>query len=310
MKVKASSLLLLVFAIVLAAAAALVARSMLAPAAARQDVAQQAQKEAEKPKVRVLVAARDVHPGDFLTPTMLQWVDEKEGSYPAGAFSAKAGSESSAEKNLLGATVRRAVSSGSVLTTDLPLYPGNPGFIAAVLSPGKRAVSIPTSAVASNAGLVSAGDMVDVILTLPSAKAESMAASDPAAGLTRLAAQTILENVRVLALNNNTASLVPQTEEKKTQSAGTRNAQQQPMRRASFETITLEVDPQDAQRLAVAREVGELQVSLRSLREPGQKAQELGVTHLNETTQILGAARSEKGQVQIFMGNKQSAATF
>lgn len=310
MKVKASSLLLLVFAIVLAAAAALVARSLLAPAAVRQDVAQQAQKEAEKPKVRVLVAARNVQPGDFLTPAMLQWVDKQEGSDPAGAFSAKVGSESSTEKNLLGATVRRAVASGSVLTTDLPLYPGNPGFIAAVLSPGKRAVSIPTSAVASNAGLVSAGDMVDVILTLPSAKAESMAASDPAAGLTRLAAQTILENVRVLALNNNTASLVPQAEEKKTQNNGTRNSQQQPMRRASFETITLEVEPQDAQRLAVAREVGELQVSLRSLREPGEKAQDLGVTHLNETTQILGAARSEKGQVQIFMGNKQSAATF
>ena len=309
MKVKASSLLLLVFAIVLAAAAALVARSLLAPAAATRQVTEQVKQEAEKPKARVLVAARDVRPGDFLSPALLRWEEVHAKELPAGAVSALPGSEGSVERNLVGATVRRAVNQGQPFTADLPLYPGNPGFIAAVLSPGMRAVSIPTSAVSSNSGLVSAGDMVDVILTLPSAKAETLGgANDPAAGINRLAAQTILENVRVLALNNNTASLVPVADEKK---APTKNAPAQPARRASYETITLEVAPEDAQRLAVAREVGELQVALRSLREDLQeKPVDLGVTHLNDTTQILGPSRGERGQVQVFLGTRQSAATF
>ena len=130
---------------------------------------------------------------------------------------------------LMGATVRRSVPQGELITQDDVLYPGNPGFLAAVLSPGKRAVSIPTSAVSSNSGLVSAGDWVDVILTLKRETAEAMAdQEDKTSGMTKLAAQTILTNVRVLALNNSTESIAPQpetapqkTDAKKTASTGT-----------------------------------------------------------------------------------------
>lgn len=165
------------------------------------------------PPVWAAAAAKPVEPGEFLSGTAIKWVEMKADEAPASAISAKRPGDRTAAALLMGATVRRSVPQGELITQDDVLYPGNPGFLAAVLSPGKRAVSIPTSAVSSNSGLVSAGDWVDVILTLKRETAEAMAdQQDKTSGMTKLAAQTILTNVRVLALNNSTESIAPQPE--------------------------------------------------------------------------------------------------
>jgi pilus assembly protein CpaB len=219
----------------------------------------------------------------------------------------------------MGATVRRSVPQGELITQDDVLYPGNPGFLAAVLSPGKRAVSIPTSAVSSNSGLVSAGDWVDVILTLKRETAEAMAdQEDKTSGMTKLAAQTILTNVRVLALNNSTESIAPQpetapqkTDAKKTASTAAR--------RVDYRTITLEVTPTEAQALAVAKEAGDLQVSIRGLREPETKdaagtsavnEKTAAVTHLQDATGILGTQRPAAKTVITYQGAAVAPVTF
>jgi hypothetical protein len=46
------------------------------------------------------------------------------------------------------------------------VHPGEQGFLAAVLDPGKRAVSIPVDGTSGVAGFVFPGDYVDVILTI------------------------------------------------------------------------------------------------------------------------------------------------
>lgn len=168
MKIKTSSLLLLGFAVVLAGCAAFVARGLLAPHAAERPAAaaQAKASEAQVPPVWAAAAAKPVEPGEFLSGTAIKWVEMKADEAPASAISAKRPGDRTAAALLMGATVRRSVPQGELITQDDVLYPGNPGFLAAVLSPGKRAVSIPTSAVSSNSGLVSAGDWVDVILTL------------------------------------------------------------------------------------------------------------------------------------------------
>ena len=54
---------------------------------------------------------------------------------------------------------RPAVTAGSVVK------PGERGFLAAVLEPGMRAISVPVDEAAGNAGLIFPGDRVDLILT-------------------------------------------------------------------------------------------------------------------------------------------------
>lgn len=191
MKIKTSSLLLLGFAVVLAGCAAFVARGLLAPHAAERPAAaaQAKASEAQVPPVWAAAAAKPVEPGEFLSGTAIKWVEMKADEAPASAISAKRPGDRTAAALLMGATVRRSVPQGELITQDDVLYPGNPGFLAAVLSPGKRAVSIPTSAVSSNSGLVSAGDWVDVILTLKRETAEAMAATPltkPKQGTVRL----------------------------------------------------------------------------------------------------------------------------
>ena len=43
--------------------------------------------------------------------------------------------------------------------------PGERGFLAAVLEPGMRAISVPIDEASGNAGLIFPGDQVDLILT-------------------------------------------------------------------------------------------------------------------------------------------------
>ncbi len=321
MKIKTSSLLLLGFAVVLAGCAAFVARGLLAPHAAERPAAaaQAKASEAQVPPVWAAAAAKPVEPGEFLSGTAIKWVEMKADEAPASAISAKRPGDRTAAALLMGATVRRSVPQGELITQDDVLDPGNPGFLAAVLSQGKRAVSIPTSAVSSNSGLVSAGDWVDVILTLKRETAEAMAdQQDKTSGMTKLAAQTILTNVRVLALNNSTESIAPQpetapqkTDAKKTASTAAR--------RVDYRTITLEVTPMEAQALAVAKEAGDLQVSIRGLREPETKdaagtsavnEKTAAVTHLQDATGILGTQRPAAKTVITYQGAAVAPVTF
>lgn len=305
MKLKASTLILVAFAIVLACCAAFVARSMVAPQAAGTTAVQEETKAEEVPPVAVLTVTTPVVPGDFITSSALTWQSMKADEVPAGAVTAAA-SKREAERRVIGATVKTALQAGDAVRGDQLLTSGHLGFIAAVLTPGMRAVSIPTSAVASNSGLVTAGDWVDVILTLERKSAEAMADDkDTTAGLAKVAAQTILQKVRVLALNSSTAGLAPAADEKK-DAANSRT----PARRTVYETLTLEVTPEDAQRLAVAREVGTLQVALRGLRETDAKTTAVKVTRLPEATAVLGDTKAAPRQVTTYQGAQAAVLTF
>lgn len=307
MKLKASTLILVAFAIVLACCAAFVARSMVAPQTTATGSAPEIAKTEDVPPVAVLIATSSVKPGDFITSAALTWQMVKADAVPAGAVTAST-SKRDAERRVIGATVKVPLAAGDAVKGDQLLTSGQPGFIAAVLTPGKRAVSIPTSAVASNSGLVTAGDWVDVILTLERKSAEAMADDkDTTAGLSKIAAQTLLQKVRVLALNSSTAGLAPTGDEKKE----TPNART-PARRAVYETITLEVTPEDAERLAVAREVGTLQVALRGLRETSDAATKpmARVTRLPEATAVLGDTKAAPRQVTTYQGAQAAVLTF
>lgn len=228
-------LILLIGALVIAIGTALAARSMFAGAAAPQATAAvAAQAEPQGPKV--LVAQRALPIGTIITADSISfqaWPKEMvDNAYYIDG-------ETNMEK-LLGTVVRHPVMAGEPVTQGALVSPGDRGFLAAALGAGMRAVTVPVSAKTGVAGFVFPGDRVDLVLT------QSVKGQDD----TPLrASETFLSNIRVLATDQSTESEIV---EGKT------------VVRA-FRTVTLEVTPKIAEKIAVAQTIGTISLSLRSL---------------------------------------------
>jgi pilus assembly protein CpaB len=146
-------------------------------------------------------------------------------------------------RGLMGAMVKRNLGAGEAIRSDDLMRPSDHGFMAAVLSPGMRAVTINVDAASGSSGLIWPGDRVDLILTQMN--------NDPGAALgRRISAHTVLSNVRVVAVDSQLVS------------APNRNAAAN--LDAQNRTVTLEVDEEQAQRVSVGMRLGRLSVSVRA----------------------------------------------
>jgi pilus assembly protein CpaB len=226
-------LLLLVGALIIAVGTALAARSLFAGAGAPQ--AEAAQEVPKGPKV--LVAQRALPVGTIITADSVGFQ-----LWPKEMVQDAYFIDGEADMNkLMGTVVRYPITAGQPVTQGALVAPGDRGFLAAALGPGMRAVTIPVSAKTGVGGFVFPGDHVDLMLT------QTVQGRD--GGNPLKATETILRNVRVLATDQSTETTV---EEGKT------------VVRA-FRTVTLEVTPKIAEKIAVAQTIGTLSLSLRSL---------------------------------------------
>ncbi|AZI36758.1 Flp pilus assembly protein [Caenibius tardaugens NBRC 16725] len=227
-------LILLIGALVIAIGTALAARSMFAGASAPQATAAAAPAEPQGPKV--LVAQRALPIGTIITADSISfqaWPKEMvDNAYYIDG-------ETDMEK-LLGTVVRHPVMAGEPVTQGALVSPGDRGFLAAALGPGMRAVTVPVSAKTGVAGFVFPGDRVDLVLT-QSVKGQE--------DTPLRASETFLSNIRVLATDQSTESEI---------------VDGKTVVRA-FRTVTLEVTPKIAEKIAVAQTIGTISLSLRSL---------------------------------------------
>ncbi|KHS71967.1 pilus assembly protein CpaB [Pectobacterium brasiliense] len=268
--------------------------------------------------IAVLVAAKDLHPGDFIDSASLRWQTTDESV--SRSFNFVRGQDS--QSLLFGATLRETIAEGAPLTSNVLVKPNEPGFVAAVLRKGMRAISVPTSAVASNAGLVTAGDRVDIILSM---KRDDQAELPPSRlqpiVMPLLASQTIVRDLRVLALNERTdAPIYPRTDVSAEDGSGLgataksrESATGNRSRSAMNQTVTLEVTPQQAEVLAVAKELGMLHLALRSA-TPDEAADPLTgrplVTTVPQATDIYGAFSSGGHKVKTYRAAQKDVVTF
>lgn len=196
----------------------------------------QAPDNAPPPTVAVRVATESLPVGVFLSDTSAPFVETLRAQVPAEAITRET-------DVAVGAVIIAPVAAGEPVSRGDLLLPGQEGFLAAVLKPGMRAVSLAVDAVTSNAGHIFPGDRVDVLLT-QHLDAETVG-DDP---WRTWAAETILDDVRVIAVDQNLHSDLTQRDPTEV-----------------ARTITLEVQPGEAERLAVARNLGALSLTLRSL---------------------------------------------
>jgi pilus assembly protein CpaB len=189
----------------------------------------------------VLVAAKALSVGQFVEPADVRWQQWPDVGLPESYL--VEGQRSMDE--VVGAVMRRPATEGEPITLDTVVKPGDRGFLAAVLDPDMRAVSVPVDDASSNAGLIFPGDRVDLILTQALGKDEGGDAP------TRRVSETVLRDVRVLAMGRRLSSGDDE--------AGGGAA------RGDARTATLEVTPAGAEQVALVTELGKLSLSLRSL---------------------------------------------
>jgi pilus assembly protein CpaB len=194
---------------------------------------------APPPKIRMIVAARPLSIGTLLKDEDFRETEVAADAVPEGAFTG--GTASLAE--LRGALLRRFIDPNQpVVSTDV-LRPRDRGFLAAVLRPGTRAISIGVDVVTGASGLIWPGDEVDLILTQ---SLQQQGAESPGR---RVVGETILSAVRVIAVDQQISH------------SGTDAT----AARVVARTVTLEVTPEQAERLAVAMQLGRISLVVRSI---------------------------------------------
>src|SRR5262245_11344856 len=97
-----------------------------------------------------------------------------------------------AKIGLRGSLVRKFLDTGSPVTSQDVLRPRDRGFLASVLAPDSRAISIKVDAESGVSGLIWPGDYVDVVLTQVVEKADRAH---------RTLSETVLHNVRIVAID-------------------------------------------------------------------------------------------------------------
>jgi pilus assembly protein CpaB len=198
-------------------------------------------KTPEAPKmatVDILIAKNDIGMGQALSPADLQWQ-----AWPADATTGnfiRKSDRPNAMDQLAGNIARTPFVSGEPIREAKLVDAKGSGFMAAILPTGMRAVATQISAETGAGGFILPNDRVDVILTRRDREAEK------ASGVEVQVSETILTNVRVLAIDQ-------AVEEKSAQ------------KNVVGKTATLEMSERQAETMALAQKLGTLSLALRSI---------------------------------------------
>src|SRR5688572_32487492 len=184
---------------------------------------------------KVAVALVPLTYGMEVTPEKVRYVDYPTASLPPGTFRTQAELLPMGKRRV---ALRSIQVNQPLLAADLT-GEGQGASIALLLPDGKRAAAVRINDVSGVAGFVQPNDSVDVLITR-----QITSSSDTAQQLT----DVLLQNVRVIAIDQDA-----------------KGADGKP---TLAKTATLEVDPVDAQKLALAQQVGQLSLVLR---KPGEE---------------------------------------
>ena len=187
-----------------------------------------AQRKAAPPARSIVVAGKPLRFGDELSSAALREMPWPDNALPAGAFGKIADLTSSKRVVLMPIDTNEAVLASKITG------PGQRATLSAMLSDGMKAVTIRVNDVEGVAGFVLPGDRVDILLTRTGEK--NNAVND-----------VVIQDVRVLAVDQ--------------------LADQRADKPSVVKAVTIEVDPTEGQKVALAATVGTLSLLLRKAGE-------------------------------------------
>lgn len=215
---------------------------------------------------KLAVAMVDINMGSRVTQSMIRFVDWPAGSVPKGAFTDG--------KLLEGRVVRSSLLSGEPLTESKLAPVGSAGGLSAVVAEGKRAMTVRVNDVVGVAGFALPGNYVDILVSTQGEKKH--ATSDRDLNISKL----VLERILVLAV--------------------AQEASQNETKPKVVNAVTLEVTPEQAETLDLARSVGLLSLMLRNQVDikPTVTAGATKQTLLNVSTPVVPAPKKAAAKVQ------------
>ncbi|MEO1244006.1 MAG: Flp pilus assembly protein CpaB [Pseudomonadota bacterium] len=180
--------------------------------------------------VRVLVSTRDITRGERLMVEDTRWI-----AWPKKAVQPTFITDETPDRRdaLTDAVARSLIVTGEPVVDAKVVRAGNSGLMAAIISPGMRAVTMRVSPETASGGFILPGDRVDVFHT------------GARGGRTRV----LFEEVRVLAVNTVYSENVEASH-------------------IDGVNVTLEMAPSDAEAFTTARAAGSLSIVLRSIFAP------------------------------------------
>ncbi len=192
----------------------------------------------------VVVAARPIELGQRLTPDMLRLQ-----AWPADALPQSAFTQISQLTAGEARVALRAIEPNEAILASRVSGAGGRATLSATIAEGHRAVAIRVNDVVGVAGFVLPGDFVDVLLTRDEGGYRSNRNQEMRTDL-------LIAHVRVLAIDQiaNDSSEDPRV----------------------ARAVTIEVTPEDGQKVALASEIGTLTLALRRADEMGAQANEPG----------------------------------
>ena len=180
---------------------------------------------------KVVVAVMDIELGSRLNPQMLTTVDWPSGSLPQGAFADA--------KELQDRVVKTSIQRGEAILNAKLAPVGTQGGLSAVITEGKRAMTVRVNDVVGVAGFALPGNYVDVMVNAQKDKEGAKSNEEQ-----QQISKTVLERVLVLAV---------------AQEAGRDDTKPKVVN-----AVTLELTLEDAEKLDLARNVGTLSLVLRN----------------------------------------------
>jgi len=180
---------------------------------------------------KVVVAVMDIELGSRLNPQMLTTVDWPSGSMPQGAFAEL--------KNLEDRVVKSSIQRGEAILNAKLAPVGTQGGLSAVITDGKRAMTVRVNDVVGVAGFALPGNYVDVMVNAQQDR-EGAKINEEKQPISK----TVLEHVLVLAV---------------AQESGRDDTKPKVVN-----AVTLELTLEDAEKLDLARNIGSLSLVLRN----------------------------------------------
>lgn len=219
--------------------------------------------QANMAATKVIVARTDIDMGAKLSPEMLNSIDWPKGSIPTGSFTDT--------KQLEDRVMKTSITRGEPIL-DAKLAPiGTKGGLSAVVAEGKRAMTVRVNDVVGVAGFALPGNFVDIVVNTQNEVTKATPkdqAKDPSIS------KIVLEHILVLAV----AQEVSHDDTKP----------------KVVNAVTLEVTPEEAEKLDLARSVGSLSLVLRNQVDP-KMAETKGATK----TTLLGITAPPPKQAEV-----------
>jgi pilus assembly protein CpaB len=182
---------------------------------------------------RIAVASVDIDLGSRISTEMVRMADWPTGSVPAGAFTDL--------KQLSDRVAKSSLTRGEPILENKLAPVGTKGGLSAVVGEGKRAITVRVNDVIGVAGFALPGNFVDIMVNT---QEEASKPDDKGRNISKI----VLEHILVLAV--------------------AQQANRDETKPKVVNAVTLEVTPEQAEKLDLARSVGSLSLVLRNQVDP------------------------------------------